>query len=251
MRKLLILITVLILMLGTAALAEESRLMESNLFSVRVPAGLNPDMDEFTREDFPFLSHILHPVTIQGSNEDYALLITLYDFPSEERHRVDNKENRPMGLFSLITEYNGLKDQMTPRLTRMDGDFRDFVVGSIPEKGYYLVTLYNPNRGEGYVFELRVKNNALSPADAEALLLSIAVTLREIDIVYPENTGMTLVVTHPGVNIRSAPDQHSSVLLVAPQGAIYPYLGENGIWYMIDVGGKVGYVSKALTALQE
>ncbi|MBE5811293.1 MAG: SH3 domain-containing protein [Clostridiales bacterium] len=250
MRKLTIFIAALVLMLGAAALAEESLLMQSSLFSVRLPAGLNPDMDEFSRADFPFLSHILHPVTIQGSNEDYSLLITLYDFPSKERHRVDNKENKPMGLFALIAEYNGLQDQMTPRLTRMDGDFRDFVAGSIPEKGYYLVTLYNPNRGEGYVFELRVKNNALTPADAEALLLSIATTLREAGIIYPEDTGMTLVVTHPGVNIRSAPDQHSSVLIVAKEGQTFPYLGENGIWYMIDVNGKVGYVSKALTMLQ-
>lgn len=251
MRKLLILIAALILMLGTFSLAEESQLMESALFSVKLPAGLNPDMDEFTREDFPFLSHILHPVTIQGGNEDYSLLITLYDFPSKERHRVDNKEDKPMGLFALIAEYNGLVDQMQPRLTRIDGDFRDFVAGSIPEKGYYLVTLYNTNRGEGYTFELRVKNNTLSPADAEALLLSIAATLREVGIVYPENTGMTLVVTHPGVNVRSAPDQHSNVLIVAKEGQTFPYLGENGIWYMVDVDGKVGYVSKALTALQE
>lgn len=250
MRKLTIFIAVLVLMLGTAALAEEAQVMQSSLFSVTLPAGLNPDMDEFTREDFPFLSHILHPVTIQGGNEDYSLLITLYDFPSKERHRVDNKEDKPMGLFTLITEYNGLEGQMTPRLTRMDGDFRDFVAGSIPQKGYYLVTLYNSNRGEGYVFELRVKNSALAPADAEALLLSIAATLRETGIIYPEDTGMTLVVTHPGVNVRSAPDQNSSVLLVAPEGSVFPYLGENGIWYMIDVDGKVGYISQALTKLQ-
>ena len=62
---------------------------------------------------------------------------------------------------------------------------------------------------------------------------------------------MTLTITHNGVNIRSAPGMDSSVLTVAPLGATFPYLGENGIWYMVDVNGKVGYVSKALTALEE
>lgn len=250
MRKLFLLIAALIL-LNSFALAEETVTVKSALFSVTLPAELNPDLDEFTREDFPFLRHIHRPVVIQGRTEDYELLITLYDFPSDERHRVDNQQDKPLGLFALISQYNGLEGQISPKLTRPQGDFRDFVTGSIPGKGYHLVTLYNSNRGEGYTFELRVKNESLSPADADALLLSIASTLREAGVIYPEETGMILTITHAGVNVHSAPGVNSSTLTVAPQGATFPYLGENGIWYMIDVNGKIGYVSKALTTLGE
>lgn len=250
MRKLFLLIAALVL-LGSFALAEETVTIQTALFSVTLPADLYPDLDEFTREDFPFLSHIHRPVVIQGRNADYELLITLYDFPSEERHRIDNKEDKPMGLFALMAEYNGLQGYTSPRLTRMPGDYRDFIVSSIPAKGYHLVTLYNTGRGEGYTFELRVKNAALTDDEAEAALLSIAATLREAGIIYPEDTGMLLRITHAGVNVRSEPNQSSTVLTVAKEGMTFPFLGENGIWYMIDVNGKIGYVSKALTQVQE
>ena len=250
MRRLFLLIAALIL-LGSYALAEDAVTIESALFSVTLPADLNPDLDEFTRADFPFLSHIHRPVVIQGRTGDYELLITLYDFVSDDRHRIENKEDKPLGLFTLIAQFNGLDGQLSPRKIRLEGDFRDFVAGSIPGKGYHIVTLYNASRGEGYTFELRVKNSAMTPDEADALLLGIAGSLREAGIIYPEDTGMTLTITHNGVNIRSAPGMDSSILTVAPLGATFPYLGENGIWYMVDVNGKVGYVSKALTALEE
>lgn len=250
MRRLFLLISALVL-LGGFALAEDAVTIESALFSVTLPADLNPDLDAFTREDFPFLHHVHRPVVIQGSNEDYSLLITLYDFPSDERHRIDNKEDKPMGLFSLMAEYNGLQSHTAPRLTRVPGDYRDFIVASIPEKGYHLATLYNTGRGEGYTFEMRVKNASMTADDAEALLLSIATTLREAGVIYPEDTGMLLRITHAGVNVRTEPNQNSAVLTVAKEGTTFPFLGENGIWYMIDVNGKVGYVSKALTTLEK
>lgn len=251
MRKLILLLAVLVLCTGVVAQAEESQLIETSLFSVKIPAGLNPDQDEFALANYSFLLHILRPITIQGENDVYSLLITLYDFPSKERHKVDSQSNRDQGLYDLMCEYSGLTGAMTRRSARPEGDFRDFYIGSHSRKSYHMATYYNEKRGEGYLFELRVKDGALSADAAEALLLEIAASLREVGEVYPEYTGKTLIVTHAGINVRSGPAADSSVLMVAKQGDTFPFLGENGIWYMIDAGGQIGYVSKALTEILE
>lgn len=249
MRRLTLLLAVLVLWAGSFALAEETQHIETSLFTIDVPAGLNPELDEYTRQAFPFLNHILRPIIIQGGNEHYSLLISLYDFPTDERHRIDAKANRDQGLFDLMCEYNGLA--LKGRTVRAEGDFRDFVLGSVLDKGYFFATYYNQNRGEGYLFELRVKDGSLTADEAEALLLRIAASLREAGVIYPKATGSTLIVTHTGVNVRSAPNAESAVLCVAKQGETFPFLGENGIWYMVDVDGKIGYVSKALTQVEE
>ena len=247
MRKLVILTLALLLTLPFAA-AEDVRHIETPLFTIDLPASLSPDPDVYERADYTCIGHILKPIIIQGENEQYSLLISLYDFPSDERHRIDASVDRPHGLFELLCGYNAYAFQ--GRTIRPEGDFRDFVLGS-DAAGRLLLTLYNESRGEGYVFEMRVKDSSLSIADAEAELLRIAATLREAGVIYPKATGSTLIVTHAGVNIRSAPSQDSAVLCVAKEGATFPFLGENGIWYMVDVEGKVGYVSQALTKVQE
>lgn len=248
MRRLILLILALLLAMPFAA-AEELCQVETPLFTINLPASLDPDLDVYAREDYSFLRHLLKPIIIQGENEQYSLLISLYDFPSDERHRVDASVNPAHGLFEMICGYYG--HSIKGRTARPEGDYRDFVLGSDPARGYFLLTLYNQTRGEGYVFEMRVKNGSLTTADAEAQLLAIAASLREAGVIYPQATGSTLIVTHVGVNVRSGPSQNSAVLCVAKQGQTFPFLGENGIWYMIDVDGKIGYVSKALTMVQE
>lgn len=248
MRKLLIFTLALLLTLSFAA-AEDVQHVETPLFTIDLPTSLDPDLDVYARADYSFLTHLLKPIIIQGENEQYSLLISLYDFPSDERHRVDASVNRPHALFELICGYNGYS--LKGRTIRPEGDFRDFVLGSDAAKNCILLTLYNQTRGEGYVFEMRVKDSSISIADAETELLSIAATLQEEGIIYPQATGSTLIVTHVGVNIRSAPSQDSTVLCVAKEGTTFPFLGENGIWYMVDVDGKIGYVSKALTKVLE
>ncbi|MBR6667337.1 MAG: SH3 domain-containing protein [Clostridia bacterium] len=248
MRKLLVLLLALLL---TAALctAEESQPVEAARFTVELPAGMTPDLDEYSLKDYPFLHHILRPVIIQGENSNCMLLISLYDFPSDARHRIDARVNRDHGLFDLMCEYYGLS--FPGRTVRADGDYRDFVLGGSPEEGRYLLTFYNDDHGDGYIFELWVKDGALTAAEAEATLLQTASSLREAGVIYPRFTGSTLVIIHAGVNVRSAPDPKSAVLCVVKQGDTFPFLGESGIWYMIDVNGKVGYVSMALTEILE
>lgn len=248
MRRLLAVILALMLCSGLCA-AEEPQRIETSLFTLELPAGLNPNLDEYSRTDYSFLSHILRPIIIQGENDRYMLLITLYDFPSEARHRIDAQSDRAQGLFTLMCEYNGLNCTGTAR--RAEGDFRDFIIGSDAAQGRCMATWYNQSRGEGLVFELRMKDGALSVSEAEALLLEVAASLREAGVVYPEATGQTLLVTHAGVNVRTEPDAGSTILCVAREGETFPFLGENGIWYMIDVDGQIGYVSKALTQVQE
>lgn len=251
MRKLILLILVLCLAASGCALADEIRKVQTSLFSIDLPADLTYDADEFSLEKYSYLKHILKPITIQGWHDDYTLMISLYDFPSDERHRIDNRPDKQEALFDLIREYNALERLQGVRTVRPEGDFRDFVIGSDPARDYHIATYFNENRGEGYVFELQGKNAAMTTAEAEALLLSIVTTLREASEIYPEYTGKTLVITQVGINVRSAPNPNSSVLLVAQQGQTFPFLGENGIWYMVDVNGKIGYVSKSLSAIQE
>lgn len=62
---------------------------------------------------------------------------------------------------------------------------------------------------------------------------------------------MYVIITNSNANIRSGPDGSAPRLGNAVYGEVFPYLGESGNWYMIDVCGQTGYVVKELSALQD
>ena len=53
----------------------------------------------------------------------------------------------------------------------------------------------------------------------------------------------TVVNCTSGVNIRSGPGTNYPIVGFAPKGATYLVIGQSGLWYKINFGGKVGYLS--------
>ena len=59
-----------------------------------------------------------------------------------------------------------------------------------------------------------------------------------------------ITIINSSANIRSGPDASYSKVKTAVKGDTFPLLGEENGWYMIDVNGTTGYVSKKLCEIQ-
>ena len=59
-----------------------------------------------------------------------------------------------------------------------------------------------------------------------------------------------VVITNSSANIRSGPGGDYAKITSAVKGDVFPLIGEDGNWYIIDVNGQNGYVSKSLSAIQ-
>lgn len=59
-----------------------------------------------------------------------------------------------------------------------------------------------------------------------------------------------VVITNSSANIRSGPGGDYDKLTTARQGDTFPLIREEGNWYVIDVNGQTGYVTKSLSAIQ-
>lgn len=59
-----------------------------------------------------------------------------------------------------------------------------------------------------------------------------------------------VVITNSSANIRSGPDGSAAKIITARQGDTFPLIREEGNWYVIDVNGQTGYVTKSLSAIQ-
>lgn len=60
-----------------------------------------------------------------------------------------------------------------------------------------------------------------------------------------------VVITNSSANVRSGPGGDYDKVTTARQGDTFPLIGEDGNWYIIDVNGRTGYVTKSLSAIQE
>lgn len=59
-----------------------------------------------------------------------------------------------------------------------------------------------------------------------------------------------VTITGNGVNIRKGATTDAPVLTKGNKGDTFPYLGESGAWYKIDVNGQIGYVSMGLAEIK-
>ena len=59
-----------------------------------------------------------------------------------------------------------------------------------------------------------------------------------------------VIITNSSANIRSGPDGSATKIKTAMKGETFPLIGEEGNWYMIDVNGQTGYVTKSLSAIK-
>ena len=59
-----------------------------------------------------------------------------------------------------------------------------------------------------------------------------------------------IVITNSSANIRSGPGGDYDKLTTARQGDTFPLIREEGNWYVIDINGQTGYVTKSLSAIQ-
>jgi len=256
MRKLLIFLA-LCLMMALPALAEETpatQTVQCSSFSLELPAAWTVDVDEYNAATHRIVNHILHPTYVYAGNEEYSLVVTLYNHTSDNRSRLSGRGDRAQEHFNLIAEHTGLVDirgVISSRVVRSLLDARNFVLCRIPGGNDHLATYYNPEKGLGYAFRLTRHNADITPEAADDLLLEICSSLREAGHFYPSDvTGRIVVITHTSANIRTSPDPDSEKLKTAFQGESFPYYGQTSSWYIIDVDGVTGYVSNALSALQ-
>ena len=59
-----------------------------------------------------------------------------------------------------------------------------------------------------------------------------------------------VVITNSSANIRSGPGGDYDKVTTARQGDTFPLIGEDGNWYIIDVNGRTGYVTKGLSKIK-
>lgn len=59
-----------------------------------------------------------------------------------------------------------------------------------------------------------------------------------------------VVITNSSANIRSGPGGDYDKVTTARQGDTFPLIGEDGNWYIIDVNGQTGYVTKGLSKIK-
>ncbi len=64
----------------------------------------------------------------------------------------------------------------------------------------------------------------------------------------PEET--TVVITAQTARVRSGPGVTSPYLCTVRQGEVFPCLGVSGDWYIIDCGGRTGFVSVTVSRQQ-
>lgn len=253
MRKLLISLA-LLLLLAVPALAEDTQLIDCNGFTIEVPAAWTVDVDEYSRATHTIVNHVLHPTVVFAGNEDYKLVLTLNDYPSDIRYRLAGQGHRAQEHFNVVAEHSGLTavpGVASSRMVQALADVRVFGMCQVPGKDDHLATYFNKDKGLGYVFRLTRKSAAVTADAADALLLQIASSLREDGLFYPSDaTDRIVVITHATANIRVAPEQESEKLKTAAQGESFPYYGQTSSWYIINVDGVTGYVSTALSELK-
>lgn len=252
MRKLTLLLLALCLA-ALPALAEETQRIQCSTFSVDLPTDWAVDVDEFTLAAYPIVDHILHPTMVFAGDEDYALIVTVYNYDTNARYAMGGSGSKAQEHFDLLSGYLGLNNGRVQPSTVVQSrlDSRNFVLAHLTGTEDYLATYYNQERGQGYTFRLRVKNAAIASEEAESLLLDLISSLRENGYFYPADaTGHLVVVTEGSANIRTAPDPNSDRIRTAYQGESFPHYGQQGSWYIINVDGQTGYISTGLTALQ-
>ncbi len=59
-----------------------------------------------------------------------------------------------------------------------------------------------------------------------------------------------ITITNSSANIRSGPDASYAKIKTAVKGDTFPLVGEDNGWYVIDVNGRIGYVSQKLCEIQ-
>ncbi len=59
-----------------------------------------------------------------------------------------------------------------------------------------------------------------------------------------------VVITNSSANIRSGPNAEAKKITTGRKDDTFPLIGEDGNWFIIDVNGQTGYVTKSLSAIQ-
>ena len=60
-----------------------------------------------------------------------------------------------------------------------------------------------------------------------------------------------IVIKNGTANIRTGPSSDYDRITTAKKGDVFPLMGEEGTWYMIEVNGQTAYVSKGLCEIKE
>lgn len=141
------------------------------------------------------------------------------------------------------------------------GGYKSIFMGHTAKKeGILYATCHNDIFDMAYIFEIgRINTSKGAQLDNEVLLTMLLQNMTDIaapsaddqEEQQKENqTGQYVIITNSSANIRSGPDGSAAKLITAKQGDTFPLIGEDGNWYIIDVNGQTGYVTKSLSAIQ-
>lgn len=263
MKKLCAMLMVLCMMCGVVAVAAEPvRVYETEVFTLSLPEGWNI----YSTTDYVAMraswgfgsSPTQYQATFERENESYGGSLYVYKFPTRDKGIVDRKSDKNMGCFEVLMSYSGMakyESKMNPQRVRYATDSRTFVVAEIKGEDGFLASYYNQSAGLGYLLYLHgdlFKKIPFDSAQAEVYVEECLLSLSEpgISTTIDPNAVRYVVITNSSANVRSGPGGDYAKVTTARQGDTFPLIGEEGSWYIIDVNGQTGYVTKSLSAIQ-
>ena len=198
--------------------------------------------------------------------DQYTIIIETFDWKAmpydlDNTSEDEHGDNFFMGAY-LFFENPELAANMlglSERLIYKNG----MVIIDYATDGATLVTRYEQNNGCAIL--VMQGNSPLTAAQGYEIGVSVAESFRidgvsEKDIAADaeadsgdadtEAAQQYVVITNSSANIRSGPDGSAQKIATAVKGDTFPLVGEEGNWYIIDVNGQNGYVTKSLSAIQ-
>lgn len=124
-------------------------------------------------------------------------------------------------------------------------------------EGVVLASVGHTNNNYGFLITL-TSDTGMGSAELFEISKQVALSFQYdetavAEVIEPEPTAVPtqyVVITGDSANIRTGPSTDYQKIHTGLKGDEFPYLGESGNWYMIDVNGQTGYVSMGLSDIK-
>lgn len=107
---------------------------------------------------------------------------------------------------------------------------------------------------DGVYIEFVAYKEEYDPEMAEGIWLQLLAGLSHVEdgveYTFEEYVTPDVVITADSAKVRSEASLSGGLLVNATNGMAFPYVGEEGDWYIIDVNGQTGYVHKGVAVIQ-
>lgn len=268
MKKLFAMLLALCLMCGAvSAFAEAAETQEAKIGNVtfQIPAELTAQ--ELSSSDALYFQQFV--------GADYAVQMMVFDYEKADvslqvLKGADDQINNLFWCYRIFSTLIGEDEDETALFLCNNASYLE---GTMPD-GQALVYFGTDTlslaahyyRNMGCMVMVLAQDENMDGARCHEIALSIAGSFRidgvteeqmaadaEAARIAAEQAAMQkyVVITNSSANIRSGPGGDYDKVTTARQGDTFPLIGEDGNWYIIDVNGQTGYVTKSLSAIQE